>query len=97
MLTEYLQEIEQVETIPLRKEITGDFDVNTEFKSLELSLKRTENLEKLYNALLSVQPTSVESERVFSAAGLYLTKMRSSLSENSINSLCFLKCEFQKQ
>ena len=87
MLTEYLQEIEQVETIPLRKEITGDFDVNTEFKSLELSLKRTENLEKLYNALLSVQPTSVESERVFSAAGLYLTKMRSSLSKNSIKSM----------
>ena len=80
---------------PLRKEPSAISDLNIEFKSFEVTFKRTENLDKLYNALLSMKPTSVESERAFSAAGLYLTKLRSNLSENSLNSLCFFKSVFQ--
>lgn len=94
MVAEYMQDIEQLEKIPLKIKSCA-FNPSTEFKSFEVSLKRTENLDKLYNALLSIRPTSVESERAFSAAGLYLTKLRSSLSENSLNSLCFLKTFFQ--
>ncbi|KAK7069498.1 hypothetical protein SK128_008550, partial [Halocaridina rubra] len=82
LLAEYLQEIEELETIPLRKEPSAHLDVNMEFESFEVLLKRTKNLDKLYNALLSVKPTSVESERDFSAVGLYLMKLRSNLSEN---------------
>ena len=65
-----LQEIADLGTTPLRKQITGSFDVNTEFKNLKVSLKRTENLGKLCNALLSVQPTSVEYKKVFSSRAL---------------------------
>ena len=46
--------------------------------------------EKLYNALLIVPPTSVEAERAFSACGLFVTKFRSQLSDESIDKLCFL-------
>ena len=95
LLAEFLQDIKELQAVPLRKEPSASSDLNIEFKSFEVTFKRTENLEKLYNALLSVKPTTVESERAFSAAGLYLTKMRSSLSENSLNSLCFLKSVFQ--
>lgn len=97
LLAEYLQEIEELETIPVRKKPSVHLNVNMEFKSFKVSLKRTENLDNLYNALLSVKTTSVESERAFSAAGLYLTKLRSNLSENSLNSLCFLKSVFQNE
>ena len=33
----------------------------------------------------------VESERCFSTCGIYVTKMRTSLNDDSINSLIFLK------
>ena len=46
-----------------------------EFEVYEESHQRTKNLERLWHALNSIQPTSVESERAFSAAGLYLTKL----------------------
>ena len=39
----------------------------------------------------TIQPTSVESERVFSAAGLFLTKLRSRMSDITIDMLLFMK------
>ena len=38
-----------------------------------------------------VPPTSVEAERVFSAGGLFLTKLRSNMSDSILNKLIFLK------
>jgi hypothetical protein len=49
---------------------------------VELLLKRrtrSETLEKTFKMLLSVKPTSVESERVFSIAGLTLAPRRNTL------------------
>ena len=43
------------------------------------------NLEKLYKALLSLPPTSVEAERAFSATEPFITKLRSSLKDKNIN------------
>ena len=42
-------------------------------------------------ALLTIPPTTVEAERVFSAAGLFFTKLRTSLSDRSIDRLMFLR------
>ena len=36
---------------------------------------RPENLENIYRSLLTIRPTSVEAERVFSAIGLFATKI----------------------
>ena len=96
-LAEFLQNMEELQAVPLRKEPSAISDLNAEFKSFEVTFRVTENLDKLYNALLSVKPTNVESERAFSAAGLYLTKLRSNSSENSLNGLSFLKSIFQNE
>jgi len=48
---------------------------------IEMSLfdapkNRSTNLEKLSHALITVNPISVESERTFSAKGLFVTKLK---------------------
>lgn len=53
-------------------------------------------LTKLYNFLLTIKPTSVDAERAFSNAGLICTKVRSRLSDLSIDALSFLRSHFQK-
>ena len=52
-----------------------------EFNFYEKSCQRSERLELLYQALRSVKPTSVESERCFSGLGQFLTKFRTRLSD----------------
>ena len=41
--------------------------------------------------------TSVEAKRAFSADGIFCTKLRSRLSDNSIDTLCFLRAYYQKR
>lgn len=53
-------------------------------------------LESVYKYLLTVPPTSVESERAFSAAGYICNKLRSRLDEETIDALIFLRSYFQK-
>ncbi|GFT53264.1 uncharacterized protein TNCV_4233581 [Trichonephila clavipes] len=55
------------------------------------------NIIKLYDALKTILPTSVETERAFSAAGLFVTKLRTRMTDKSINCLCFLKSYFKKE
>ena len=56
--------------------------------------KQTTELQLLHKALQTVPPTSVEAERVFSAGGLFLTKLRSSMSDKTLDKLIFLKLFF---
>ena len=44
-------------------------------------------LNKIYQSLLTIASTSVESEWCFSALGMANTKVRSSLSDESINAI----------
>lgn len=62
-----------------------------EFSSLQSTGERPLLLEKIFKALKGIPPTSAEAERVFSAAGLFVTKLRSRLSDRSIDDLCFLR------
>ncbi|GFS80610.1 uncharacterized protein TNCV_3870311 [Trichonephila clavipes] len=55
------------------------------------------NIIKLCDALKTIPPTSVETERAFSAAGLFITKLRTRLSDKSINCLRFLKSYFKNE
>lgn len=64
------------------------------FQLFEVSKQRTSNLELLYKALLTVKPTSTDSERVFSIAGNFVTKTRNRLSDKSLHAIVFLKARF---
>lgn len=55
------------------------------------------NLQKLLSALKCIQPTSTESERVFSLAVNVCTKKRGRLSDQSIDHVVFLKSFFKNK
>ena len=59
-------------------------NMNAETKLFEANGERTQNLEFLYQALMTGKPTSVESERCFSNAGVFATKVRSRLGDRSL-------------
>jgi hypothetical protein len=69
--------------------------LSKEMAAFEASKNRTENLEKLYQALLNISPTSVASERAFSISGSFVSRRRSGLSNASVDDLCFLKGYFE--
>lgn len=58
---------------------------------------RGPELNKLFDALLSIQPTSTQSERNFSLAAAVCTPKRSRLDSDKLNSICFLKSYFLNQ
>ena len=68
--------------------------VQKECEVFEASGIRPANLQTLYEALLTIQPTSVEAERAFSACGLFVTKLRYRLHDSTIDALCFIRNAF---
>lgn len=59
--------------------------------------KRGHHLDLAYQYLMSIPPTSVESERAFSAAGCIGIKIRSRLGDATLDALLFLRSFFQNQ
>lgn len=57
-----------------------------EFDIFKNTGKRTENLQRLYNAICTIKPTSTDSERAFSMSAYFCTKIRSWLSDDSLHS-----------
>ena len=55
---------------------------------------RSSTLELCYKNLLTIPPTSVESERTFSSSGNFATKISSRLNDHSLDCLCFLRAYF---
>lgn len=72
-------------------------NLSQELQFYEVTKSRTENLNILYNALLTIPPTSIEAERAFSAAGYFISKLRTNLSDRNIDCLCFLRHHFLKK
>ncbi len=58
---------------------------------LEATGIRPSLLEKIYLSLVTLPATSVEVERSFSAAGLFVTKLRTSLNDETINKLFLIR------
>ena len=54
------------------------------------------NLQTLFQALMTAKPTSVEFERTFSVGGGFATKIRSRLSDKSLSALVMLKAYFKR-
>lgn len=50
----------------------------------------------VFESLKSIRPTSVNSERAFSTAGMFCTKIRSRLGDKTLDTLCFLNAYFTK-
>lgn len=48
-----------------------------------------------YDSLFTLVPTSVDSEKAFSAAGYIAAEIRCRLSDSTISTLCFLRSYFQ--
>ena len=71
--------------------------IRQEMSFYEGGLVRGKYLQQAYNYFQTVQPTSVEPERAFSAASLFCTKIRSSLDDDTLDALCFLRAYFLKE
>lgn len=69
--------------------------IRAEVKYFESEGIKGKHLSIVHNYLNTVRPTSVDAERAFSAAGLLVTKIRSMLSDKSVDNLCFLRSYFQ--
>lgn len=67
-----------------------------EMKLFEDGGTRGYNLSLIYDYLLTVKPTSVESERAFSVSGYVCNKFRSRLSDSTLDDLCYLKSYFKR-
>ena len=71
---------------------------DAEYKSIawgmlayKASGKRPKNLDHFMDALESIPPTSVKSERIFSITGNILTKQRARMTDKMLDVLVFLK------
>lgn len=69
--------------------------IKKEMDLLECGGTRGRFLQFAYNCFATLLPTSVESERAFSAAGYIATDIRCRLADETINTLCFLRSHFQ--
>lgn len=70
--------------------------LKAEFTLFKNTGQRTENLQKLFDAILTIKPTSTDVERVFSVCANFCTKIRSRLSDKSLSALVFLKYYYKK-
>jgi len=69
--------------------------IKQEMKLFDANGSRGHHLNISYKYLKAIAPTSVESERVFSSSGYLCNKVRSSLSDKVLDTLCFLRSYFQ--
>ena len=67
----------------------------SELKCFEGTKTKTTKILKLYKSVMTIQPSSVQAERIFSTAGLFSTKLRSRISDRTLDSLCFLRNFFE--
>lgn len=71
--------------------------VKKEIIVFEEEQNRGKYLTLAFNHLLTIKPTSVESERAFSSAGIICTKIRTTLSDTSLDTICLLRAYFNAQ
>jgi hAT family C-terminal dimerisation region len=81
-------------TLPPSKKADPFLQLQKELKLYEATGVRTPNLTKLDNGLKTIQPTSTASERTFSVAGNFSTKLRNRMKFPMLNALIFLNIIF---
>lgn len=91
-----LNEYKRSQPVPIPSTSTLESIIKKEMHLFEYGGSRGKYLQFAYDCLLSMVPTSVESERAFSSAGFLASHIRSRLSDGTIDTLCFLRSFFQK-
>ena len=71
--------------------------IKSEMAVFECSGVRGRILQLVYSYLQSIPPTSVDAERAFSAAGIFCTKVRSSLGDTTLDTLCIIHSYYRKR
>lgn len=81
------------------EEITPDkiLTLEKELMLYEATGTKAPNLKRLYNSLMTIKPTSVQAERVFSNWGTSDANKCAPLSDYSVDALCFLKTYFKNK
>ena len=95
-MAEQLSQFITASTLPLQEVANSDI-FSKEIQLFISGGKKTPALDSLSKSLLVIPPTSVEAERVFSAAGLFVTKLRCNLSDSTLDMLMFLKFYFMRR
>ena len=70
--------------------------VKQECALFESTKRRPENLENLYQALLTAKPTSVEPERAFSVMNFFLNKIRNRMSDRKLDAMIWMRQYLKK-
>jgi hypothetical protein len=81
--------------LPSMREDSSLVTVKKEMELFEEGGSKGTYLQTAYNCLLTIPPSSVESERAFSASGLLCSKIRSSMSDDVLDALVFLRAYFK--
>jgi hypothetical protein len=76
---------------------SAEFVIGREMDIFRTTFQKGALLQKLQNALNSIPPTSVEAERAFSAAGNFVNKLRTRLSDKTLSKICMLRQHFLSQ
>lgn len=95
LVSELSSSIKSVHCPPKRREIDRD-DILDDLKYLDESQKRTNKLECLFNALLTISPTSTLSERAFSKSSFIKTKEKKSFNSQKFEHCFIFKRLFYK-
>ena len=84
-------------TAPVKRIPSGEDGYKSLTKELAWYIesgKKSQNLEKLYQSLLTISPTSVAVERMFSTSGWLLNQRRARMSDSTLVDIIFLKSFF---
>lgn len=87
----------QVKSAARRTEDDLQSQVRRELQSFEKNGTKGPMLQMCYENLLNVAPTRVESERAFSSSASICTKIRSRMSDDTLDTLCLLTHLFLKK
>ena len=81
------------DVVPIKKSLKSEMQL---FEATN-GEQRGESLQKLFLVLKNIAPTSIASERAFSISANFIPKVRSLLSDEAIDDLCFEKRYFANE
>lgn len=88
--------IDSIQTHQMEVNKAESYNLIDDFEYLEKFKKRSEKLNLIYNSLLTINPTSTISERVFSVSSNIKTKVKNRMSPKHLDCILFLKYYFKK-